>query len=100
MTQTDPVLEQLTGPGGPFEIVVEEILGIPTQVYKQRMHSLRELMDANAARADRPWLVQGDERYTFGEHDRVARVLAAKLAELGIERGDRVRSARRTSRSG
>ena len=47
----DPVL-QLTGPGGPFEIVVEDILGIPTQVYKQRMTSLRELMDANVARAE------------------------------------------------
>ncbi len=86
---TDPVA-QLTGPGGPFEIVVDDILGIPTQVYKQRMTSLRELMDANAARADVEWLVQGDERYTFGEHDRLARVLAAKLTELGVERGDRV----------
>src|SRR4029079_14817741 len=86
---TDPVA-QLTGPGGPFEIVVDDILGIPTQVYKQRMTSLRELMDANAARADLEWLVQADERYTFGEHDRRARVLAAKLTELGVERGDRV----------
>jgi len=86
---TDPVA-QLTGPGGPFEIVVDDILGIPTQVYKQRMTSLRELMDANAARADLEWLVQADERYTFGEHDRLARVLAAKLTELGVERGDRV----------
>jgi long-chain acyl-CoA synthetase len=90
VTQPDPVLAQLTGPGGAFEIVAEEILGIPTQVYKQRMHSLRELMEANAARADVEWLVQGDERYTFGEHDRLARVIAAKLAELGVERGDRV----------
>ena len=73
---TDPVA-QLTGPGGPFEIVVDDILGIPTQVYKQRMTSLRELMDANAPRADLEWLVQGDERYTFGEHDRLARLLAA-----------------------
>ena len=48
VTQTDPVLAQLTGSGGPFEIVVEDILGVPTQVYKQRMTSLRELMDANA----------------------------------------------------
>ena len=57
MTQTDPVLAQLTGPGGPFEIVVEDILGNPTHVYKQRMHSLRELMEANAARAESSWAV-------------------------------------------
>ena len=36
-------------PDGPFEIVVEDVLGVPTQVYKQRMTSLRELMDAERA---------------------------------------------------
>ena len=38
------------------------------------------------------WLVQGDAaRYTFGEHDRLAHAcVAAKLTELGVERGDRV----------
>ena len=89
-TTTDPVLAQLTGPSGPFEIVVEEILGIPTQVYKQRMSSLRELVEQNALRADTEWLVQGDSRYTFGEHDRLARAVAARLTEVGVERGDRV----------
>jgi long-chain acyl-CoA synthetase len=86
----DPVLAQLTGPGGMFEIVVEDVLGHPTQVYKSRMTSLRELMEANAARAELEWLVQGERRYAFGEHDRLARVIAAKLAELGVARGDRV----------
>ena len=86
---SDPVA-QLTGPGGPFEIVVEDVLGHPTQVYKTRMRSLRELMVQNAVRADVDWVVQGDARYTFGEHDRAARSLAAELAELGVERGDRV----------
>jgi long-chain acyl-CoA synthetase len=86
----DPVLEQLTGVGGPFEIVVEDVLGHPTQVYKQRMRSLRELMDQSAARVDIDFLVQGEVRYTFGEHDKAARVVAAALAELGVERGDRV----------
>ncbi len=90
MTQTDPALSQLIGPGGPFEIVVEDVLGVPTQVYKQRMTSLRELMDANVLRADQEFLVQGDQRYTFGEHDRRARLFAARLSELGVERGDRV----------
>jgi long-chain acyl-CoA synthetase len=90
VTQSDPVLAQLTGAGGPFEIEVEDILGNPTQVYKQRMHSLRELMAANSARVDKEWLVQGDQRYTFGEHDRLARLLASRLAALGVERGDRV----------
>jgi long-chain acyl-CoA synthetase len=103
-------MEQLTGPGGPFEIVVEDILGVPTQVFKTRMTSLRDLMEQSALRADDEWLIQGrsesggadrkgggarsdhgrSTRYTFGEHDRLARVVAAHLAELGVERGDRV----------
>jgi long-chain acyl-CoA synthetase len=87
---TDPVLAQLTGPDGPFEIVVEDVCGVPTQVYKQRMRSMRELMAQNTARLDVPWLVQGDQRFTYGEHDAKARVVAKNLAALGVERGDRV----------
>jgi long-chain acyl-CoA synthetase len=94
MTDTVPsaqeVLAQLTGPGGGFEIVVEDVCGHPTQVYKQRMRSMRELMAQNAFRPDVSWLVQGDRRYTFGEHDAAARVVAQRLAELGVQRGDRV----------
>lgn len=90
MTTADTVVEQLTGPGGPFEIVTEEVLGVPMRVYRQRMRSMRELMEQNASRADEEWLVQEDRRFTFGEHDRLARVLAANLAELGVGRGDRV----------
>ena len=84
------ILAQLTGPGGAFEIVVEDVCGVPTQVYKQRMRSMRELMAQNALRPDVPWLVQGDRRYTFGEHDAAARVIAQRLSELGVGRGDRV----------
>ncbi|MFM8973160.1 MAG: class I adenylate-forming enzyme family protein [Actinomycetota bacterium] len=89
MTAVDPV-EQLTGPGGPFEIVAEEVLGISLQVYKTRMRSLRELVEQNALRPDVDFLVQGDVRYTFGQHDAAARTLAQSLAGLGVARGDRV----------
>jgi long-chain acyl-CoA synthetase len=80
----------LTDAGGPFEIVVEDVLGHPTEVYKQRMRSLRELMEQNALRADVDFVVQQDVRLTFGEHDRMARVLAKSLADLGVGPGDRV----------
>src|SRR4029077_6604972 len=85
----DPIA-QLTGAGGAFEIVVEDVVGHPMQVYKQRMHSLRDLMAQNGARADVDWVVQEDRRFTYGEHDRLARVLAHSLSGLGVERGDRV----------
>jgi long-chain acyl-CoA synthetase len=87
---SEEVLAQLTGPGGAFEIVVEDVCGVPTQVYKQRMRSMRELMNQNALRTDVAWLVQGERRYTFGEHDAAARVIAQRLGELGVQRGDRV----------
>jgi steroid-24-oyl-CoA synthetase len=83
-------IAQLTGPGGPFEIVVDDVVGHPMQVYKTRMRSLRELMAQNVARAEVDWLVQGDRRLTYGEHDLLARKVAASLAGLGVGRGDRV----------
>jgi long-chain acyl-CoA synthetase len=89
VTAVDPIA-QLTGVGGAFEIVVDDVLGHPMQVYKKRMRSLRELMAQNVARADVDWVVQDDRRFTYGEHDRLARVLAASLARLGVRRGDRV----------
>lgn len=90
MSEPDPVITQLTGPGGPFEIVVEEICGIPTQVYAQRMRSLRELVAQNVLRPEVDFLVQGDRRFTFGEHDAHVRRVATSLRALGVERGDRV----------
>ena len=87
---SDPVLEPLTGPGGMFEIATEPVLGHATQVYRQRMRSLRELMAQNGARTNVDFLVQESRRFTYGDHDRAARVLAQSLAGLGVERGDRV----------
>jgi long-chain acyl-CoA synthetase len=89
VTAVDPIAD-LTAPGAPFEIIVEDVVGHPVQVYKQRLRSMRELMAQNAARADVEWLVQGDHRLAFGEHDRLACVLAQSLVDLGVERGDRV----------
>jgi long-chain acyl-CoA synthetase len=89
VTAIDPIAE-LTGGGGPFEIVVDDVVGHPMQVYKQRMKSLRDLMAQNGPRADVHWVVQDDQRLTYGEHDRLARVLARSLGELGVGRGDRV----------
>jgi long-chain acyl-CoA synthetase len=83
-------LEQVTGPGGPLEITVESVLGQPVQVYRNRMRTLRELMAQNAARGDTTFVVQGDRRFSYGEHDRAARRVARGLAALGIGPGDRV----------
>jgi long-chain acyl-CoA synthetase len=85
-----PTLQELLGPGGQYEIATEDVLGVPLQVYKQRFRSMRDIIAIGDARADADWLVQGDRRLTFGEHNAEARKVAAALAELGVERGDRV----------
>ena len=90
MPSTDPVIAELTGPGGAFEIVVADVCGIPTQVFEQRMRSMRELVARNALRGDVDWLVQGDRRLTYAEHDAAVRSVAARLAGLGVRHGDRV----------
>ena len=36
---------RLTGPGGPFEIAVEDVLGARLPVFKNRLRSLRSLLE-------------------------------------------------------
>jgi acyl-CoA synthetase (AMP-forming)/AMP-acid ligase II len=93
VTSTEAVLAELTGPGGRYEIVREDVLGVETQVYRERMRTLRELVAQSAARADVDFVVQGDapeDRLTFGAHDARARAVATSLAALGVGVGDRV----------
>jgi len=86
----DPVLAELTGPGGAFEIVTEDVLGVPLQVYKNRLHSLGELIAMADGRAGVDFLVQGDRRLPYEEHNALVRRVAASLGELGVGHGDRV----------
>ena len=90
MTTVDPIITQLFGPEGPFEIVIEPVLGIDLQVYKKRMRSLREVAESAAVRVDTDFLVQGDQRLNYAEHDAWARSASAALAAIGVESGDRV----------
>jgi long-chain acyl-CoA synthetase len=89
-TTVDPVLAELTGPGGPFEIVTEDVLGVPLQVYKNRLHTLGEVIAMADARAGVDFLVQGDRRVTYDEHNALVRRVVTAFAELGVGHGDRV----------
>ena len=85
------VTEQLTGPGAPFEIVEEEVLGESLPVLRNRIRSLRELLEASAAHGDAEYLVHGDRRISYAEHVRIVASTARALRErYGIEHGDRV----------
>lgn len=61
------------------------------RVFRNRQHSLRELMVSAREHGDAEYLVSGDRRWTFAEHHRAVASLARTLRErYGIEHGDRV----------
>lgn len=91
MPSIDEVRAQLTGPGAPFEITEEEVLGEKLPVFKNRARSLRELLQGTARHDGKEYLVMGPRRLRF--EDTRARVAstARALAELhGVGKGDRV----------
>ena len=57
---------QLTGPGGPFEIVEEEVLGTRMAVCKSRPPSLRALLEDSASRGDDEYIIYEDQRSNDG----------------------------------
>jgi long-chain acyl-CoA synthetase len=89
-TTTDPVVQELTAPGAAFEITVEPVLGIPLQVYRNRLGSLREVITMADGRAGVDFLVQGDRRLTYDAHNAMVRRVAAAFVARGIGAGDRV----------
>jgi acyl-CoA synthetase (AMP-forming)/AMP-acid ligase II len=82
----------LTGPGAPFEIATEDVLGVPMQVFVNRPRDLRSmLLTAGERFGDRPYVVFPDRTLTYasmlGPVAAVARTLAEKY---GVGKGDRV----------
>lgn len=87
----DPVYQQLTGPGGDFEIVEEEVLGQRLPVFRNRPRSLIELLVDSQKYGDREFMVDGDRRLTYAQHFEQVKAVAQYLAEThGIGKGDRV----------
>lgn len=85
------VRQQLVGPGGPFEITTEEVLGEQLQVFKNRAGSLRELLAQSALHDQKEYVVHGDRRIRYADHVRLVASVAQALARnYGIGPGDRV----------
>ncbi|HEY7072953.1 MAG TPA: class I adenylate-forming enzyme family protein [Acidimicrobiales bacterium] len=85
------VRAQLTGPGGMFEVVTEDVAGRPLQVYSQRMRSLREIAQGAMARGEDTFLAYGEREYGFRDFVAAANGMAQLLSsEYGIGPGDRV----------
>jgi len=83
---------ELTKPGQPFETTTETVRGERMTVFANRPRSLRDILEAGAARGEADCYVFGDgRRITFaGMQRQAASVAAALQSRYGIGPGDRV----------
>ncbi|MDI3422210.1 class I adenylate-forming enzyme family protein [Streptomyces luteolus] len=90
-TTARAVLDELTAPGGRFELADTEVLGTRLPVFTHRRRALHEVLHESVDHGDRDYIVTADRRITFAEHaDRVASLARALREEYGIGKGDRV----------
>jgi long-chain acyl-CoA synthetase len=95
VTSSDPrarALAELTGPGAPFEVVDEDVLGESYPVFANRHRSLREMLVAAAQRyGDAGYLTIDGETLSYaGTVRQVASVARALSDRYGVQKGDRV----------
>ncbi len=91
MPTREEIEAKLTGPGGPFEVVEEPVLGSMMPVFAERERSLCGVLANSASLGDAEYLVFGERRISFAEHARVVASVAKALREnYGVTKGDRV----------
>ncbi|MET8874156.1 class I adenylate-forming enzyme family protein [Nocardia sp. NPDC004604] len=82
---------RLTGPGGQFEMTVEDVLGAPIPVIRDRVRALGDVLANSVALGDRDYLVTEDRRMSYAEHAAAVYALARALRErYGVGKGDRI----------
>ncbi|WP_327151915.1 class I adenylate-forming enzyme family protein [Nocardia sp. NBC_01329] len=85
------VITRLTGPGGRFETVPEEVLGITLPVMRHRDRTVGDLVAASQTWRGRDYLVTRDRRVSYEQHlDAVAALATALRADCAVGKGDRV----------
>src|ERR1700712_5925341 len=62
----------------------------PCRAYSHRPRSLDELLADSLRWSDRPFLVEGNRRFTFDEHAHAVSKVAAILRQAGVGPADRV----------
>ena len=91
MASAEEIQARVTGPGGPFEFVVDDVLGERMQVVSGRARSLRELLERSALHDDKEYIVHGERRIAYAEHLRLVASVARGLSQrYGVGKGDRV----------
>jgi long-chain acyl-CoA synthetase len=71
-------------------VVTGEVNGHPCLLYADRVGSLGEVLAQSRRWADREYLIQGDRRVTFAQHERATDRAARGLWRAGVRPGDRV----------
>jgi len=89
------VREELTGPGGQFEVVRAEVLGRDLLTFKNAPPSIREFWLSTAAWGDRPYLIYEGEVLSYAQTHADVAAIAAWLWDRGIRPGDTVAIAMR-----
>jgi len=81
-----------TGPGSPFEVTTEDVLGEPMGVFRTRPGSLREVLAASTGFGERECMVFSDgRRITFGQFPSEVASTARYLRDVhGVGKGDPV----------
>jgi long-chain acyl-CoA synthetase len=80
----------LTAPTSPFHIEELPIRGVMTKTWKLAPPTLREVFAYGEPYKDRTYLILENERVTFDAHRRAVAVMAKRLTEDGLKKGDRV----------
>jgi long-chain acyl-CoA synthetase len=84
-------------PGTRFEILEEEVFGVPTKVFAGTPQNMRQLFAAAATRTDE-FIVFEDERWSMPQvMELVGQIGHALVHDLGVASGDRVAIAMRNS---
>ena len=81
----------LTKPGGPFQMAETVEAGSVVRTYDREPRTLREVLVATKAFADRDAIIYQDERLTFAEqYSQVARLAHVLRDEFGVAAGARI----------
>jgi long-chain acyl-CoA synthetase len=72
------------------EVAETQVLGYPCLTFVNRRKHLRELLIDGRRFAHRDYLVQGERRLTFADHEDAVAATSALLRERGVVPGDRV----------
>ena len=67
LEEIDQIRAYLSGPGQPFELIEQDVLGQKLPVYRHVPKNLSTIVTSAAAYGDREFMVNGDQRITFAQ---------------------------------